>query len=600
MVVRIPDAGEPAAFGPPLETGPADPLDALPDGAREQVDRMQARDDALFVAGTLAEMSARQRAAVAQAESAAFERDDGLEGAADGFAATLDAGFDADLAGIVEGARGLSGPRPSDDALDLLTRRAAGLKRGLGARAVVMEDALRRRGQAEGVERATFALRDMVTNDPDAYDEAKSRLTDLAAAAAPLVGADRAKAMAGDARALLGEAAAGGLIARDSERAIEAIRAGAFDDDLDQSARDRLVRGAEHRTLALRQDAERDRASDARAQVTARAAATAEFTGKTIRAIQTGQARLADIVDAETGGIIAPAQAERLRARIAERDAAEARRDQDIARVTQTIADGNTLDPANVDDRAAAEAYFDAAVIESLEVMTESEIAETLPRHAAVLGIVPAGIGGRMRGILIGGAPEGQVAAALAYERLHELDPTLFDALPRPDKKWALRLYELSQLDLPPDDAVRLAKTAPEGSLHADAILLAAETDGGEIGPSADSGGDEAESADSGGDKEVNSPDVKQESGDSLSIDDNPGPESGRFTSGTTRRGADRIDRSFDRQTDETREEGPIPPPAGKHPRANGFRPTSDGIRGDAGKGVLESPFDRLSPLQIR
>lgn len=423
MAVRIPAAGEPAAFGPPLAPSPPDdPLGDLPDGARDQLERMQARDDALFVAGAMAELAALGRRQAAEAESAAFAAEDGLEQAADGFARRLDAGFDAELERVIAEVGALSGPRPSDGALDLLRRRAAGLKSGLGARATVMEDALRRQGQVETIERAASSLRDMVAADADALDEAKARLADLAAAASPLAGRDRAREFAAAGRAALGEAAAGGLIARDPDRALEALRAGAFDADLDDVSRTRLVRAAEGRIEALQHDAERARAAEDSVRVRSRAAEAAAFLGRMERAIGAGEARLANIADAEASGFVSQPQAERLRARIEEHDAAEAERDRAVARIGRALAEDRTLDPADAEDRVAADAYYEAVLSPQIDALPIEERADAIADHAAILGIVPEPAIRRLGGMVMTGPAPQRVAAAGVITRLAGLD----------------------------------------------------------------------------------------------------------------------------------------------------------------------------------
>ena len=111
MTVDLSGGEEGAAFGPPLPTA-SDTTGSLPPDVASALDRMQARDDAVFVATSMADLAARHGAALRQAEMAG-------SGMADGFTAQVGDSLSRDVNGIVSRAAAQPGPRPSDSALDL-------------------------------------------------------------------------------------------------------------------------------------------------------------------------------------------------------------------------------------------------------------------------------------------------------------------------------------------------------------------------------------------------------------------------------------------------------------------------------------------------
>ena len=96
MVVRIPGPDEPASFGPPVAAhAAADPFSGLPDETKAAMTYMQARDDAVFIASSLADLSVRHRQAALASEAQVLNADDPLaaERHVDGFARRLDGGI---------------------------------------------------------------------------------------------------------------------------------------------------------------------------------------------------------------------------------------------------------------------------------------------------------------------------------------------------------------------------------------------------------------------------------------------------------------------------------------------------------------------------
>src|SRR5690606_23316675 len=192
MIVRLPGPDEPASFGPPIAAPATDGAPDLPDGAKAALARMQARDDALFIATALADLTARRRVAALAAKDAARTAEDG---GFDGYARRLDAEFAADAKRMVEERQALSGPRPSAEAIGLFRRRAGSMRRTTLAHNAVVEDELRRAAQQRGIESAIGGLATAVEAEPEALDEALERLSDLTGAAAALVGAEPAAAL---------------------------------------------------------------------------------------------------------------------------------------------------------------------------------------------------------------------------------------------------------------------------------------------------------------------------------------------------------------------------------------------------------------------
>lgn len=127
------------------------------------------------------------------------------------------------------------------------------------------------------------------------------------------------------------------------------------------------------------------------------------------------------------------------------------------------------------------------------------------------------------------------------------------DALPEAAIRQALRLHELAQLGISADDAVRIAETAPQGSLRADAVPLVARAEIGKRGVSSDTGnanpdensGPTSDTLRYGADEISRAFAENRKAHANLQVDDDAGPEEDRLTSGTLRRGADRIAQDF-------------------------------------------------------
>ena len=424
MTIDLSGRDEAATFGPPLATGPDEAGSSPPPDVAAALDRMQARDDALFVATSLADLAARHGAALHQAGA------DG-SGAPDGFTAQFGDAFARDVDGIMAGAGTQAGPRPSDAALDLFRRQADGLRQSLVGRAAVHEDALRRQQQMQSVAGALDGLHGLVATDPGSLPEATTRLDAVIGAATPLVGEQAAAQWRDVESQRLAEAAVNGIIADDPAAALKTLSSGALDGRLDEPAKARLVARATMRDQALSADAERTSANSAIAAEQAQAARSFQAARDLGRRIAAGQATHADIADAEAGGALTGAEAARMRDQLAETDRARAAETVAAAGVAPALSGGGSLDSMSTADRAAADAHWRTAVAPALATEPASAAAQVIADYVGAVGIAPPDAIRRLTGGCFGADPADRVAAARALGDCLRIDPQAGDAEPR-------------------------------------------------------------------------------------------------------------------------------------------------------------------------
>ena len=267
--------------------------------------RLQARDDAGFIAGELAGLARRQQQAFKGAvdeDAPADDPDTPSRGAAPAFARSFIAGFDRDVTDVLARAASRDGAKPSEDALDLFRRKSEGIRERLFTRAALHEDALTRRALEQSGARAISDLAAMVTADPDSLDVALDHLRPVIAAQGAVLGPEAEARLNDEQPRRLAEAAVGALIAGDPARAMERLDSGAFDEHLDEAARAGFRERAETRRAAVDADRESAARREEAAAMRARERAALSFTGGFRRRMETGEATLAGLADAEAQG----------------------------------------------------------------------------------------------------------------------------------------------------------------------------------------------------------------------------------------------------------------------------------------------------------
>jgi hypothetical protein len=246
MVVRIPGP----KFYPPKP--PPDPVEEeRMRRTQEKLDRYQARDDAMFITSSLAELTARQEQAFETASSEAFQNE--TLGHAPAFARRMAGAFDEDVNAVISEAEGREGVKPSADALDLFRRQAGMERQRLFARGAIEEDKLHRMSLLEGTAGSLNSLAGMVAIQPETLDRALTQLDGVITAYGTLAGPEAAEKMRAEQPVRLASAALDGMVHRDPDEALLALDAGQFDDRIDAVMRGRLKERATRRkeTLAL-------------------------------------------------------------------------------------------------------------------------------------------------------------------------------------------------------------------------------------------------------------------------------------------------------------------------------------------------------------
>jgi len=440
----------------------ADPFGSLPPAQADGIRALEARDEGITRGLTVAEAWRDGVSALQQAE--------GLEdGAPAGFARDFFANADRGRSAALR-----STPPGQRDALDNDLQR---LRADLGERAVTAEAAglgLRRR---LGLMQTLDTYANGVAEDPGLFESADGQINNLVETLG--LPEKRASALRTEMRTRLANAAVDGLMANPAE-AEAALRLGLYDDVLPKEIKQqRLAEAETQMQRANLLDGERRR------QALSRRAAE-------------GVADETEIAAAQADGSLSESDANRLRAQSTQaRQAAETRR----ARIDR-VAGGDPLDPANEEDRQAADAYWEdvseAYAFDDPEQQRQAEL--DLVRR---IGVLPDGLAKKYRGMLLSRDPEIVVDGARAVIEIDHLDlpiagfvppsrngllplpssenPPVFkklparplndlieavplgDLLPRPDAildedhRRAVLITEFADLGLPADRAVELA-----------------------------------------------------------------------------------------------------------------------------------------------
>ena len=442
-------------------------------------------------------------------------------------------------------------------------------------KAVTAEDRIRKQAQLGRAERAAAALMPLVRDQPDALDEAAARLEDLGRAIRPLAGDEAADAFTAAGKARLADSALSGLGELAPDMAESALKGGAFDGYLDPAEKRRRLKATTDSAAARQVDEgiveTRLKAERARRQ---QAQALGFATLFTVR-LAAGEAALTEeLVRAEADGILAPAQASWLRKRLTEAETVRTERETRAGRIAAMLEGGRVLDPASEPDRDDSAVHFDMVVGPNLEGQEPLAILDMIRGYTESVGITPIPAINRLRGMLIAGEPDERVGVARAYEQLYESDPESFHALSAGEQRMALRLFELDRLNLPAEKAVELAESLPEGSLRADSVPFVTASEAG--APEGEGAGADNDVDDSEG---TGSPDG--------------------LSSGDFRRGADRIEESFDRAEDSEEASDGGSEPA-KDPKTKVNNPLTSGTVRRAGDRIADS-FDenRRPPREV-
>jgi len=398
-----------------------DPFGSLPPAQADGIRALQARDEGITRGLTVAEAWRDGVSALHQAEGA---EDGAPAGFARDFLADADRGRSVALRSTLPGQR-----EALDD--DLQALRA-----DLGDRAVTAEAAglaLRRRlGLMQVLE--TYA--GGVAEDPGLFDSADGRIAKLVEG----LGLPEARALAvrSEMRTRLANSAVDGLMG-DPAEAEAALRLGLYDDVLPKEIKQqRLTEAATKLQRARLLDGER------RWQALSRRAAE-------------GVADDAEIDAALADGGLSESEADRLRlqTRQAQQDA-EARR----ARIDR-VASGAALDPADAEDRQAADAYWeDVSEAYAFDDPARRQQAELdLVRR---LGVVPDGLAKKYRGMLLSRDPEVVVNGARAITEIEGIVGPDPGAIPAEDRGRAASITEFDDLGVAADRAIELAEKKVE------------------------------------------------------------------------------------------------------------------------------------------
>lgn len=461
MVVRIPGLDEPALFGPPI-VSEATLFDELPEETRAEMERLQAIDDAVFIACSLADLTNRQRSTALAAEEQAFLALDDPEAAAghvDGFAARLDDGFAADVEAVVQEQGQLTGSRPSAEGLDLFRRRAEGVRRGALARNVMLEDGLRQRNQRRMMMRAIDGLQATVEAEPDVLDEALGRLGDLTGASRALIGDELAGELDRSTRFDLATTAAKGLIAQDPETGLEAIRSGAYESHFDEVTRKRLIGEAEGLSRARSQDRERrQRQRDTELTNLREAAALSFITGFRAR-LETDEAGFAEIATARRDGTLSRQRADTLNKELEQRQQRITEERDKLRRVTSLLDEGTVLDPQDPEHKDLAEIYLEKIVGPGSAGLSPKERIGLFEELPDTLGLMPERAMCPLGGMVLAGEPDDRLAAARAVTKIVARQPDTRDCLPPWIIPLADQLTEFARLEIPAEKSIEMAES---------------------------------------------------------------------------------------------------------------------------------------------
>ena len=192
-------------------------------------------------------------------------------------------------------------------------------------------------------------------------------------------------------------------------------------------------------------------------EATAREGAALAFTIDFRPRLKTGEATLAEIATAETGGILTPGRGDRLRSDLADdqnhRETIAARAE----KVTSALQTGVHLNPEDFDDHDDVGHHYEATLKPSLAGLDPAQKASAISGYVADTGIAPDAALKTLLGLTATGEAQGRIAAAHALTALFEADPTARDRVPPPLADFAELIQSLTDTDaIPPDEIIKV------------------------------------------------------------------------------------------------------------------------------------------------
>ena len=196
-------------------------------------------------------------------------------------------------------------------------------------------------------------------------------------------------------------------------------------------------------------------------EATAREGAALAFTIDFRPRLKTGEATLAEIATAETGGILTPARADRLRSDLADD---QNRRETIAARaekVTSALQTEGRLNPEDFDDHDDVGHHYEATLKPSLAGLDPAQKASAISGYVADTGIAPDAALKTLLGLTATGDASNRIAAARELFAVFDTDPTARDKVPPGLAAHAETLVDLADTYEPaPDEAIKRLATA--------------------------------------------------------------------------------------------------------------------------------------------
>ena len=193
-------------------------------------------------------------------------------------------------------------------------------------------------------------------------------------------------------------------------------------------------------------------------EATAREGAALAFTIDFRPRLKTGEATLAEIATAETGGILTPARADRLRSDLADD---QNRRETIAARaekVTSALQTGVHLNPEDFDDHDDVAHHYDVTLRPSLADLDPAQKASAIGGYVSATGIAPDVALKSLLGLTATGDPTNRIAATRELVAVFDIDPTARNKVPPGLAAYAETLVDLADTyELAPDEAVKTA-----------------------------------------------------------------------------------------------------------------------------------------------
>ena len=194
-------------------------------------------------------------------------------------------------------------------------------------------------------------------------------------------------------------------------------------------------------------------------EATAREGAALAFTIDFRPRLKTGEATLAEIATAETGGILTPARADRLRSDLADD---QNRRETIAARaekVTSALQTEGRLNPEDFDDHDDVGHHYEATLKTSLAGLDPAQKASAISGYVADTGIAPDAALKTLLGLTATGDASNRIAAARELFAVFDTDPTARDKVPPGLAAHAETLVQLANTEsMRPDEVVNAAE----------------------------------------------------------------------------------------------------------------------------------------------